>query len=97
MTRERAKELLPVIQAWAEGKDVQCKRQHQLNGPWIDNGYPAWDDNLDFRIKPEPREWWLNVYPDNDTCGPYKTKEEANMNAAQSRRIACIKVREVME
>ena len=25
MTREKAKELLPIIQAWAEGKEIQLK------------------------------------------------------------------------
>ena len=56
MTREEAKELLPIIQAFAEGKTIQYK-----------NTFDKWDDveideNLSFkdtpsmyRIKPEPK------------------------------------------
>ena len=61
MNRERAKELLPIIQAFADGKEIEfCNN----NGPWelfeeCDNftGHlcNAW------RIKPEPREFWLNT------------------------------------
>ena len=59
MNRERAKELLPIIQAFADGKEIEfCNN----NGPWelfeeCDNftGHlcNAW------RIKPEPREFWI--------------------------------------
>jgi hypothetical protein len=52
MTRERAKELLPIIQAYAEGKDVQvfdgCQ-WHDLSKP-----SPAFE-GLEYRIKPEPK------------------------------------------
>jgi hypothetical protein len=33
MNREQAKELLPIIQAFAEGKIIQSRR---INGMWID-------------------------------------------------------------
>lgn len=61
MNRERAKELLPIIQAFAEGKDAQ----------WKDQSEPTWNDsrddesfigNYDYRIKPEPFECWVNIY-----------------------------------
>ena len=54
MTREEAKELLPIIQAFAEGKKIQfrCK-----TGEWL-NILSEFDFTLspdDYRIKPEPK------------------------------------------
>ena len=58
MNRERAKELLPIIQAFADGEDVQSDR--------IGERY-VWRDRDEFvgtglhwRIKPKPREWWMD-------------------------------------
>lgn len=52
MTREEAKELLPIIQAWAEGKSIQFQTD---SGSWSDitkNLYPCNNPSL-YRIKPE--------------------------------------------
>ena len=66
MTREQAKELLSVIQAYAEGKTIQSKIHYKTE--WIDIGK---DDEVsfnttlcDYRIKPEAK------------CRPFKTQEE---------------------
>lgn len=65
MTREEAKELLPIIQAYAEGKDIQW-RNHCKN--WIDiderDGLITEFPLSDYRIKPEPK------------YRPFKTQEE---------------------
>ena len=61
MTREEAKELLPIIQAWAEGKNIQFLR----DGEWHDINqadFTCYPDK--YRIKPEPK------------YRPFKTKEE---------------------
>ena len=65
MTREQAKELLPIIQAYAEGKTIQYKN---AEGEWKD---VAFGENLSFidtpskyRIKSEPK------------YRPFKNKEE---------------------
>lgn len=53
MTREEAKQLLPVIQAYAEGKDMQLC----CDGTWLDAKYQIPFDNIthdEIRIKPEP-------------------------------------------
>lgn len=58
MTRERAKEIAPLIAAYGEGKQMQYGGHG--NGGWIDckdNNYPSftpWNDVLAYRIKPEP-------------------------------------------
>jgi hypothetical protein len=51
MSRERAKELLPVIQAFAEGKTIQCKIKDSNTETWDDIEYPHWRDGTDYRIK----------------------------------------------
>ena len=51
MTREEAKELLPIIQAFAEGKTIQV----WYNDTWQDEEYPSFGELSLFRIKPEPK------------------------------------------
>ena len=52
MTREEAKELLPIIQAFAEGKTIQV----WTNDTWVDEEYPCFFEELSqFRIKPESK------------------------------------------
>ena len=61
MTREEAKELLPIIQAWAEGKNIQFLS----DGEWHDINqadFTCYPDK--YRIKPEPK------------YRQFKTKEE---------------------
>lgn len=52
MNREEAKELLPIIQAYAEGKTIEYKN---LFGSWTEAKCPSWANNLEYRIKPEPK------------------------------------------
>ena len=60
MTREEAKELLPIIQAFAEGKAIQV----WANDTWKDEDYPFFGPLCQFRIKPELK------------YRPFKTQEE---------------------
>lgn len=56
MNREEAKKLLPIIQAYADGKEIQ----HNFNGDWSNMDYFDFDDDPEnYRIKLEPREYWL--------------------------------------
>ena len=51
MTRKHAKELLPILQAYADGKTIQTILP---NGKWIDCEKPDFNCNISFyRIKPE--------------------------------------------
>lgn len=56
MTREEAKTLLPVITAFAAGKDIQF--YDTIRSAWhtalVING-----TGLQWRVKPEPREAWV--------------------------------------
>lgn len=52
MNREQAKDLLPLITAFVEGKEVQVQ---SLQGEWCDSPSPAWGfPAYRYRIKPEP-------------------------------------------
>lgn len=59
MTRQRAAELWPVMKAFGEGRIIQCLNHG--GGNWRDMpDAPGWFDDIayNYRIKPEPREWW---------------------------------------
>ena len=62
MTREEAKVLLPIIQAYAEGKVIECRTKPSiLSKSWQDMN--EWTEmkeiefwqNIEYRIKPEPK------------------------------------------
>ena len=62
MTREEAKELLPIISAFAEGKEIEY---YDCNDDdWIKTDTPIWTSKINYRIKPEPK------------YRPFKTQEE---------------------
>ena len=61
MTREEAKELLPIMQAFAEGKTIEYR---EYDGEWKEARTPTWNSRFFYRIKPEPE------------YRPFKTKEE---------------------
>lgn len=53
MNRENAKMLLPIIQAFAEGKTIEFQT---ADGDWTPSGTPSFNyDHNRYRIKPEPR------------------------------------------
>lgn len=56
MTREEAKQLLPIIQAYIKGKTIQVKNQKDSKGTeeWLDVINPNFDMSPScYRIKPE--------------------------------------------
>lgn len=93
MNRERAKELLPVLEAFVNGDDIQF-RPYQYN-PTIEDT-PGWSDlpkdervtmtfpcdDYEYRIKPKAHEGFVHI--DDFHTGCHGKKD-------------CIKVREVLE
>ena len=63
MDRERAKELLPIIQAYIDGKEIEYSMKG-INS-WIFTSNPTWTDERDYRIKPEPK---YRPFKDADEC-----------------------------
>ena len=61
MTREEAKEMLPIIQAWADGKIIQVREK----GRWVELCIDDFTRSPDmYRIKPQPK------------YRPFKSQEE---------------------
>lgn len=61
MTREEAKVLLPIIQAFAEGKVIECRtKPSAIEGTDVPNDWTEMKEiefwnNIEYRIKPEPK------------------------------------------
>lgn len=56
MTREEAKKLLPIIQAYSEGKTIQSRCITAETSLWWDDNNPTFEvDDFDYRIKPESK------------------------------------------
>jgi len=95
MTLEATKHAIEVMQAYVDGKEVECLARRVSGDEWEKVVSPAWNwIRYDYRIKPEPREYYLNIYKEAVTV--FANRIDANV-CAKSDRVACIKVREVIE
>jgi len=97
MNRERAKELLHIIEAFANGEDIQ--RQFQIT---IDPDKFEWNvtDFIEgagkYRIKPKPREWWIGDPDKNELVRAFRITDEKQFSYLKDRE-QVIKVREVLD
>jgi hypothetical protein len=98
MTRDEAREFARIVQAYADGKQIQCE-SFDGRGEWIDLGEDAclnaW---ARYRIKPEPREGWMV----DGGAIPFRifgSHEAARQYAAAigNERPPIVRMREVME
>ena len=55
MTRKEVKEMLPVLQAFADGKTIESRCIKGDKSLWYDDEDPSFDNDLEYRIKPEPK------------------------------------------
>lgn len=67
MNREQAKELLPIIQAFAEGKTIQVKSS---DGLW----YGREGENCEFNFNADPQEYRIKSEP---KYRPFANAEES--------------------
>lgn len=71
MTREEAKVLLPIIQAFAEGKVIECRTKPSLiegsdvPNDWTEMKEIGFWNNIEYRIKPEPK---YRPFKDGEEC-----------------------------
>ena len=57
MNKDNAHLYLPLVQALADGRVIQSV---DSDGEWFDMSDPQFCSKPDrYRIKPEPREWWV--------------------------------------
>ena len=70
MTRVEAKELLPIIRAYSEGKTVEYFK----DGEWTELKYPQFSGCFDkYRIKPDPK---YRPFKNGDECREEMKKHE---------------------
>lgn len=97
MNKNNAKDYLPFVQALGDGKKLQI----QTSRGWADlDGNVAFGGPPEkYRIKPEPREVWINIYSDGQLGRAYATKEQANAVKLSHpcKKVKCAKFVEVME
>ena len=60
MTREEAKQLLPIIQAFAEGEIIECRTKPgtisaDIPNEWTEIKEIGFWNGIEYRIKPEPK------------------------------------------
>lgn len=55
MNRNRAKQLLPIIQAYIDGKPIQSRCVKGDTSLWYDDEDLSFDDDFEYRIKPEAK------------------------------------------
>ena len=65
MTREDAKILLPIIQAYAEGKAIESRCVKGDKSLWYNDEDPSFDDDFEYRLKSEPR---FRPFKDAEEC-----------------------------
>ena len=72
------------IVAWASGAEIEHKN---MKGDWISVKTPAWSQELEFRIKPQPKypqylyAWQNNLHEITLTTNPpHPLKEYVNIN-----------------
>ena len=66
MNRNKAKELLPIIEAFSEGRVIQSRHIKGGASLWYEVETPNFDNNdFDYRIKPEPK---YRPFKDAEEC-----------------------------
>lgn len=100
-------EMIEVMQGWENGKEIQQKYLYgsDMVHSWtaqavMSDGKPIWNwASIDYRIKPEPKEIWVNEYKPETHRYSYVVfddRQEAE-NAAGAAIRTAVKYREVIE
>lgn len=55
MNRKEAKQLLPIIKAFSEGKAIESRCIKGDTSLWYDDKDPSFDDDFEYRIKPDSK------------------------------------------
>ena len=70
MTKEEAKEFYPILQAYAEGKAIECRTKPgtistSIPNEWTEIKEICFWNNVEYRIKPEPK---YRPFKDAEEC-----------------------------
>ena len=87
-------EMIAVLQAFERGEVIEYRPKNSQR--W-GSAEPIWNfSQFDYRVKPKPREWWLNVYK-TSVCSHGSRAEADREQDNVARRIDCVHVREVLD
>lgn len=91
---------IEIMQAAQRGETIEMQYLNRTGG-WLepsDQDKIAWNwDSFDYRVKPKaPREFWINIYPDQNPGNPHTTKHFADACARSGDR-ECVLFREVIQ
>jgi len=87
-------EMIEVLQAHIDGKTIEIKAG---DIGWLEIKYPDWNfGRSTYRVKPVPREFWINVY-DGHPLAMYVHRTKESADKENSERKECIHVIEVTE
>lgn len=98
MNKETAGQYLPLVQALADGRQLQEKVSVDVHEQkWSDCFHPEFDryPASNYRIKPDPREIWVNEYPAGGNH-VHKSAESAEQGKMGTRAVTR-RYREVLE
>lgn len=65
MDRNQAKALMPIIQAYAEGKAIESRCIKGDKSLWYDDEDPSFDNDFEYRLKPDPK---YRPFKDAEEC-----------------------------
>ena len=65
MIREEIKKMLPILQAFADGKTIESRCIKGDKSLWYDDEDPSFDNDFEYRIKPEPK---YRPFKDAEEC-----------------------------
>ena len=93
MTRDEAREAAKILEAYADGKTIQV---NEFKAGWIDidnnSAVLVGDGDFQYRIKPEPRVWWINPFTNFVLAN-----KDYHLASAQEDLTDYVKVREVTD
>ena len=93
------KEKIEVMQAALDGEEIEVRNKSGV-GEWDIMPMPNFESwhCLDYRIKPKPLEFWVNVYKGRYLSDRYESKEAALRGKSfADDYIKTVKVREVTD
>lgn len=89
-------QIIEVVQAYKEGKIIESRSVY-TGGEWFRVDFPSWNfDSVEYRIKPQLIERWVNVYEDGVTRSTFVTKYHAE-NCRVGGHVRTVLLREVTE
>lgn len=71
MNKKQAEQIIKnfeLVKAFANGATIQCTERYVEPKRWVDTLSPVWDDNREYRVKPEPEELFITVQGDLESA-----------------------------